>query len=110
MIAALLIALTANSEMSLYRSCAEIVVREAVADPGSEVHCRAYFQGWALGYAMGQFSIKSGKLCLPGGLNPDQAMRVYVDYVSRNPAEMHEDENTLLTRALMLAFPCPPQE
>ena len=49
----------------------------------------------------------SVKICLPGnGIKNDQATRIVVSYLRKNPASLHENEVVLTMRAFINAYPC----
>ena len=47
------------------------------------------------------------KVCLPeNGIDNEQASRIVVSYLEKNPASLHEDEVVLTMLAFIDAYPC----
>jgi len=80
---------------------AEYIVKWAM-DTG---FCAGYVEGYTVALQ------KSGKgvstaACFPENLNNDQALRVLIEFLENNPAELHRGVGSSAQRAFSRAFPC----
>jgi len=66
--------------------------------------------GWLIGFALGVAStlqIVDPRTCLPQGGTVGQLVRVIIQYLEANPAELHKEASGLAIAAFRKAFPCP---
>lgn len=102
----LFVAASANAENSLFRAC-EAVMRDPQNAASIDVgYCGGYMAGFNWGIYIGNDGNPDPVICLPDALTPEQALRVYVQYVNANPGIMHLDEEKLILNAFVESFPC----
>lgn len=65
----------------------------------------AYVQGFAFGTALALHEVDPA-VCLPGGSDTGQYVRVIVQYLESNPMELHKEATSLAIAACRKAFPC----
>ena len=72
------------------------------------ISCAAYIDGLLDMHSMMiKFAKAQSIFCIPStGISIDQAMRVFNEWVERNPKEMHRSAQGSVLIALQTAFPC----
>lgn len=88
-------------------SCTGAAQGEAEAMVG-KIYCVAYISGIIDSYRLLSDVNKDIRfICLPKqGISNDQAMRVVVNWLERNPKELHNPARLSVFDALREAFPC----
>ena len=87
---------------------------------GDQHYCLGYLTGWddALAAAIeitpdAKAAIENGQRiggCLSAGVTMGQIKLIFLKYVDNHPEQLHLSAAIILSRAMVAAFPCPPDK
>ncbi len=90
---------------NLLQRAASVKKVDAGSATNADFMWATYVQGFAFGTAFTLHQVDP-LVCLPGGSDTGQYVRVMVQYLEANPTDLHKEATELAIHAFRRAFPC----
>ena len=108
-------ALAGNGDEALAQ-CTDLLNQRDNPSPANDTKIKNYTSGYCMGLVSGviqtdAFYEITGRqtapfFCMPKGVTDGQGVRVFVEYLKKNPQQLHLPSGALVMIALTDAFPC----